>query len=111
MMLGAVHVTVTKTQTSPDEPIEVATIAGEEMLPWLSDIEGFEGLLMLSNATDGTTLAISFWKSREIADRHRVARAQFRDRITTAVGVSVVEVADYELTFAELGAWSARRMP
>jgi hypothetical protein len=106
-----VHVTVTTTQGSPDEPTEVATIAGEEMLPWLSDIDGFEGLLMLSNANDGTTLVISFWTSREVADRHRVARAQFRDRITSAVGVEVVEVADYELTFADLGAWSAKRLP
>jgi heme-degrading monooxygenase HmoA len=106
-----VHVTVTTTRASPDEPIEVATIAGEEMLPWLSEIDGFEGLLMLSNADEGTTLVISFWESREVADRHRVVRAQFRDRITTAVGVRVVEVADYELTFAELGPWSARRMP
>ena len=105
------HVTVTTTRGSPDEPIEVATIAGEEMLPWLSDIEGFEGLVMLSNADDGTTLVISFWASREVADRHRVARAQFRDRITSAVGVEVVEVADYELTFADVGAWAAKRMP
>lgn len=105
------HVTVTTTRGSPDEPIEVATIAGEEMLPWLSDIAGFEGLVMLSNADDGTTLVISFWASREVADRHRVARAQFRDRITSAVGVEVVEVADYELTFADLGPWAAKRMP
>ena len=105
------HVTVTTTRGSPDEPIEVATIAGEEMLPWLSDIEGFEGLVMLSNADDGTTLVISFWASREVADRHRVARAQFRDRITSAVGVEVVEVADYELTFADLGPWAMKRMP
>ena len=105
------HVTVTTTRGSPDEPIEVATIAGEEMLPWLSDIEGFEGLVMLSNADDGTTLVISFWASREVADRHRVARAQFRDRITSTVGVEVVEVADYELTFADVGAWAAKRMP
>ena len=109
--MGAVHVTVTTTKGSPDEPIEVATIAGEEMLPWLSDIDGFEGLLMLSNADDGTTLVISFWASREVADRHRVARAQFRDRITSAVGVEVVEVGEYELTFAELGAWAANRLP
>ena len=105
------HVTVTTTRGSPDEPIEVATIAGEEMLPWLSDIEGFEGLVMLSNADNGTTLVISFWASREVADRHRVARAQFRDRITSAVGVEVVEVADFELTFADLGPWAAKRMP
>ena len=110
-MRDAVHVTITKTRGSPDEPLETATIAGEEMLPWLSEIEGFEGLLMLSNELDGTTLVISFWESREIADQHRVARTQFRESITTAAGVEVVEVSDYEVTFADLGAWAATRMP
>jgi hypothetical protein len=102
-----VFVTVTKT-TQTDEPIEVATIAGEEMIPWLREIAGFEGLLMVSSQTDGTTLVLTFWESREVAEQHRVARAQFRDRVTAAVGVRVEEAADYELTFADLGSWAAK---
>ena len=38
------HVSVTRTHDPHDQPIELATIAGEEMLPWLRGIEGFEGL-------------------------------------------------------------------
>jgi heme-degrading monooxygenase HmoA len=98
-----VHVSVTRTKTSPDQPIEIATIAGEEMLPWLQEIQGFEGLLMLSSQTEGTTLVLTFWESREIAEQHRAARMQFRDRITAAVDVQVQETADYEVTFAHLG--------
>jgi heme-degrading monooxygenase HmoA len=106
-----VHVTVTRTRTSPNEPIEIATIAGEEMVPWLRQIDGFEGLLMLNNSDDGTTLVISFWTSREVADEHRVARAEFRDKITSTVGVRVEEVTDYELAFADLGRWAANPTP
>lgn len=95
--------TVTRTRGSADQPIELATLAGEEMLPWLRDIEGFEGLLMLSNDEDATTLVLSFWESRELAEQHRVARARFRDRITAAVDVRVEEVTDFEVTFCELG--------
>ena len=68
---GRVLVTVTRTRSSPDEPIEIATIAGEEMLPWLQQIDGFEGLLMLSNAEEATTLVLSFWRDREVAEQHR----------------------------------------
>jgi heme-degrading monooxygenase HmoA len=100
-----VFVTVTTTKGSPEQPLDVATLAGEEMLPWLRDIDGFEGLLMLSSETDGTTLVLTFWQSREIAEEHRVARARFRDQITSAVDVRVVGAADYELTFADLGSW------
>ena len=99
-------VSLTTTKGSPDEPLEIATMAGEEMLPWLRQIDGFEGLLMLSDEAAGTTLVLSFWESREVAERHRVAREAFRDRITSAVNVEVLDVSGYEVTFADVGPWS-----
>ena len=98
-------VSLTTTKGSPDEPLEIATMAGEEMLPWLRQIDGFQGLLMLSDEAAGTTLVLSFWESREVAERHRVAREAFRDRITSAVNVEVLDVSGYEVTFADLGSW------
>ena len=102
-------VTVTRTKGSPDEPLEVATFAGDVMLPWLREIDGFEGLLMLSNEAEGTTLVLSFWQSREIAEEHLDARLRFRERITAAVNVTVEDATDYEVTFADLGAWPGER--
>jgi heme-degrading monooxygenase HmoA len=98
-----VYVSVTRTKGSPEQPVEIATIAGEEMLPWLSEIDGFDGLLMLSNETEGTTLVLSFWADREVAERHRTARMEFRDRVTAAVDVEVEETVGYEVSFARLG--------
>ena len=93
-------VTVTSAKTS-DQPIENATIVAEEMVRWLRDIEGFEGFLMLSQ--EGRTLGLSFWESRAAAERHRVARAQFRERMLSVADVEVEESTDFEVTFAELG--------
>jgi heme-degrading monooxygenase HmoA len=98
-----VYVAGTRTKGPAGQPLEVATIAGEEMLPWLREIDGFEGLLMLSNEPEATTLVLTFWKDREVAERHRAARTRFRDRVTAAVQVTVEETADYEVSFAELG--------
>jgi hypothetical protein len=97
------YVSVTRTKDPLDQSIELATIAGEEMLPWLRQIDGFEGLLMLSNETEGATLVLSFWESREVAEAHRLARMQFRDLITAAVGVEVVETTGFEVALAQLG--------
>ena len=99
------HVTVTTTKGSPDQPIEIARIAGEEMLPWLRGIEGFEGMLVLSDDTTAATVVVTFWKSRELADEHLAARAEFRDRVTSTVEVRVEDVSDYELMLAE---WPTR---
>ena len=95
------YVSLTRVNTA-DEPIENATIVGEEMVRWLHDIDGFLGFLMLSR--EETTLGLSFWKSREVAERHRVARMEFLGRITSVANVQVEEVLDYEVTFADLKA-------
>ena len=94
-----VYVNLTRVSTS-DQPIENATIVGEEMVRWLRDIEGYRGFLMLSR--EGTTLGLSFWETREMAERHRVSRMQFIDRMTSAANVQVEEMLDFDVTFAEL---------
>jgi hypothetical protein len=96
-----VHVTLTRVSTG-DQPIATATIVGEEMHRWLSDLEGFEGFLMLSR--EGETLGLTFWESGEIAERYRASRDEFRERMTGVVGVKIEEILEYEVTFAELRA-------
>ena len=93
------HVSLTRVSTG-DQPIENATIVAEEMVRWLRDIDGFEGFLMLSR--EGTTLGLSFWKTRETADRHRVSRMEFIDRMTSVADVQIEEIVDFEVTYAKL---------
>ena len=83
-----------------DDMRGVASIAGEAMEQWLREIEGFEGLVMLSDPSSGTTHVITFWESREVAERHEVARMQLRDRITATVSVEVEKTQSYDVSFA-----------
>ena len=94
------YVSFTRVNTA-DQPTENAVIVAEEMLRWLRDIEGFDGLLIVSR--EGTTLGLTFWESRELADRHRVARMQFLERMTSVAGVEVEETSEFEVALAELG--------
>src|SRR5689334_11461965 len=84
-----------------DQPLGNATIVAEEMERWLRDIDGFHGMLMLSR--EGSTVGLTFWESREIADLHRAARMEFLERMLAVVNVQVEEIVDYEVTFARLG--------
>jgi hypothetical protein len=96
---------MTTTKGTAEDMTAVATMAGETMVDWLRDIEGFEGLLMLTNDDTGTTHVISFWESKEIAERSRVARLQLRDRITSTVSVEVQETEGYAVSFVDLSAF------
>jgi heme-degrading monooxygenase HmoA len=93
---------LTRTHGSNETTTEVATMVGEEMYRWLRDVEGFEGLLVLTNLEAGTTNVVAFWESREVAERHRVAREHLRDRVTAAVDVRVLATEPYEVAFAAL---------
>jgi hypothetical protein len=94
------HVSLTRVSTG-DVSLDNAPIVAQEMMRWFRETEGFEGLLFLSK--EGTTLGLTFWESREVAERHRAARMQFRDRMMSAAGVQVEGTDDYEVTFADLG--------
>jgi hypothetical protein len=95
-----VYVTVTTADTS-GEPIENASVVGEEMDRWLRDTEGFEGFILL--AAEGKAVGLAFWASREVAERHNHARSQFRERMLWIAGVRIEEVVDYEVAFARFG--------
>ncbi|TMK28016.1 MAG: hypothetical protein E6G64_10850 [Actinobacteria bacterium] len=94
------YASLTRVSTS-DQPIENATIIAEEMLSWLREIDGFEGLLMLSR--EGTTLGLTFWESATVAEKHRVVRMQFLDRMTSVAKVQIEEIVDFEVTLAHFG--------
>jgi hypothetical protein len=94
------YATLTRAKTS-DEPVDNAAIVAEEMERWLRDIEGFQGFLMLSQ--EGTSIGVSFWESREAAERQRPLRRQFVDRVLSVAGVEIEEIVDYDVTFARLG--------
>ena len=93
------YVSVTRVATG-DEPIANASIVGEEMHRWLRETEGFRGMMIISR--EGSSLGLTFWESREIAERHRTARMSFLERVMSVANVEVEEVLDYEVTFSTL---------
>ena len=94
------YVTMNRVKTA-SEPIEGAGIVGEGIQDWLRDVEGFEGMLMLSR--EGTSIGLTFWQSRELAEKYRPLRMQFLDKVLSTVGVELEESLDFEVTFAKLG--------
>lgn len=95
------HVSLTRVKT-PEESIASPEMVGEEMLRWLREIDGFEGLLLLSR--EGSTVGLTFWESREVAEQHLTARMEFLQRMMSIAEVEIEEILDYDVTFAHLGA-------
>ena len=98
------HATLTTTHGEPSDLPDLATMAGETMLTWLREIEGFLGMVMLSDDSGSRVRVITFWASSEVAERHMAARLRLRDRITATLNVEVLETEPYEVAFADLPA-------
>lgn len=94
------HATIVRVGTG-DQDIATAAIVGEEMLRWLSDLDGFLGLMMLSR--HGTTLTVTYWESAEVAAGHSAVREEFRRRISDVAGVQLESVEELEVMFAHVG--------
>ena len=65
-----------------------------------TDIEGFEGMVMLSG--EGSAVGLTFWQSQDVAERHRVARMEFIERMLSVAEVEIEEIVGYDLMFAHL---------
>lgn len=89
-----------------DDMVDVAAMAGETMLGWLKDVEGFRGIVMLSSEESGRTHVITFWENEEVAERSRVSRLQLRDRIVAAASVEVEDTQPFVVAFADLGGFA-----
>ena len=91
------HVSVTTASTG-DEPGENATMVGEEMTGWLRGVEGFAGMLMLYRP--GTTIGLTFWDDREVAERAAPLRMQFLERIASVAAVEIDRVEAFDVFLA-----------
>jgi hypothetical protein len=87
------------TVSTGDEPVENATIVGEEMLGWLRDVEGFRGLMILYRP--GTTVGFTFWESREAAERMLSLRMEFLERMMSVANVRVENVEGFDIAYGE----------
>jgi hypothetical protein len=95
-----VFASVTVTSGSNEDMAGLAKLVGETMVDWLREIDGFEGLMMLTREETGTTHVVSLWESREVAERHRDARYRFRDSVTATVDVRVDEVLEFDVHYS-----------
>jgi len=93
------YVSVTTCDTS-GAPSDTGAIVGEEMDGWLSSLEGYRGLLLLTRENE--TLGLAFWESEEAATRHDALRTEFRERMLGLAGVTIEGVTGYDVDFARV---------
>ena len=91
------------TVRGPRERVEEVTrLAGEAMLTWLREFDGYRGLLVLADEATGVAHVVTFWESPEAEVRSRPGRLGIRDKLTATVGFEIVSTEPYAAPMLEL---------
>jgi hypothetical protein len=72
------------------------------VLPRLEEMDGFCSASMLVDRTEGTAAGTATFKDRASLESTRDAAAAIRERASQEIGVTFVDVAEFELVLAHL---------
>jgi hypothetical protein len=89
------------TVRGPGDAAMTAKLAGEAMLEWLRDFEGYQGLLILADQEAGVVRIITLWETREAAERSEHSRRQVRERMVATAEGEIESVDLYEAVFED----------
>jgi hypothetical protein len=84
------------------ELAEIARIAGEGIEGWLREVDGYLGLVMLTDEESQTSRVITFWESSQAELRSRSVRQTMREQIAGTAGLDVVDYRVWEVPVCEL---------
>jgi hypothetical protein len=87
--------------TGDGDVAETARMAGESMLGWLRDFDGYRGLLIFADAELGEVRVMSFWDTLEDANRSERGRTQVRDRMLVTTNAELESVNLYEVVLED----------
>jgi hypothetical protein len=72
-----------------------AAMAGEALLPWARQFDGYRGMLILADGESGTARFATFWEDEEALRRSEHGRAQVREQMAKTAGVEIESVQAY----------------
>ena len=93
---------VTTFEGAPDQVDELARYAAERVLPALSELDGFNGLLGLADRQSGRVLVVGLWETEEAMRASEEAVDQLRSEAAEAASETIAGVDRYEVTFGEV---------
>jgi len=95
------HVSMSKFEGEIDDLPGTAKMAGEAMLAWLEQIDGYRGLLGLVDESSGTAYFVTFWDDAKAMEKTRASRSSLRDQMAATAGAQVVGTEELSVVFAD----------
>ena len=95
------HARVTTLEVPPDRMDDATRYVREQVLPRLSQMEGFEGFVGLDSRHSGKVQGVAFWESEQALRATDEAVVPVREGVAQAAGGTVVSVEEFEVSVLE----------
>jgi heme-degrading monooxygenase HmoA len=96
------HARVTTLEVPPDRMDDATRHVQEQVLPRLSQMEGFRGFITLGSNQSGKLQGVAFWESEEALRATDEAVAPIREGAAASAGGSVAGVEEFEVRVFEM---------
>ena len=91
------HARVTTLEVPPDSMDDATRYVQEQVLPQLSQMEGFKGFVGLGSSQSGKLQGVAFWESEEALNATDQAVVPVREGAAEAAGGTVAGVEKFEV--------------
>jgi heme-degrading monooxygenase HmoA len=95
------HARVTTLEVPPDRMDDATRHVREQVLPRLSQMEGFKGFVVLGSRQSGKLQGVAFWESEEALRATDEAVVPIREGAAEAAGGTVAGVEEFEVSVFE----------
>lgn len=95
------HARVTTLEVPPDRMDDATRHVQEQVLPQLSQMEGFKGFIALGSRQSGKLQGVAFWESEEALRATDEAVVPVREGAAEAAGGTVASVEEFEVSVFE----------
>jgi heme-degrading monooxygenase HmoA len=95
------HARVTTLEVPPDRMDDATRHVQEQVLPRLSQMEGFKGFIALGSRQSGKLQGVAFWESEQALRATDEAVVSVREGAAEATGGTVASVEEFEVSVFE----------
>jgi heme-degrading monooxygenase HmoA len=96
------HARVTTLEVPPDRMDDATRHVQEQVLPQLSQMEGFKGFIALGSRQSGKLQGVAFWESEEALRATDEAVVRIREGAAEAGSGTVAGVEEFEVSVFEV---------
>jgi hypothetical protein len=79
----------------------IAAMAGESLLPWIRQFEGYKGFMVFADSESGIAHFMTLWETREALEKSAHSRKQVREQLAKTASAEILSAGAYSVLVSD----------